>query len=163
MEAVSMITSSKLVNFLSRVIQPVLRNITRLTGLVAQVRQCNCESVFYRIPCRLDNTCKYVKCALFCKTKRWNKHKLSTTTKFHYSRVWFLFHQVKSHTNSRGAAGANECCQGLECREREWYAVHNVWGFLLRYFHKLIHIRIYSSRGAFSHWHDWCKSRCNCT
>ena len=31
--------------------------------------------------------------------------------------------------------------KALKCREHERYAVHNVWSFLLRYFHKLIHVQ----------------------
>ena len=38
----------------------------------------------------------------------------------------------------------------IECRERKQYANHNVWGFLLHYYRKLIYVQIYTSRGAFS-------------
>ena len=36
-----------------------------------------------------------------------------------YSGVWFLFRHVESHMNSRGTAGANECCQGARM-QRTW-------------------------------------------
>ena len=54
---------------------------------------------------------------------------------------------------SRGKSAAEQvltiAVKALECRERERYAVHNVWVFLLHYFRKLVHAQFIAPEAHF--------------
>ena len=66
-------------------------------------------------------------------------------SKVHYSGVWFLSVTWKVTLTPEGQQVLTSAVKALECRERERYAVHNVWGFLVCYFHELACVQIYSS------------------
>ena len=99
-----------------------------------------------------------------CKSRRRNERKLSMTAKFDAQGCGFFSITWKVTRTPEGQHVLMSAVKVLECREREWYAIHNVWGFLLRYFRKPRYIQnLYRSRGTFSRRCNWCKSCCNCT
>ena len=62
-------------------------------------------------------------------------------SKFHYLGVWLLFYHVESHMNSKGTAGANECCQSARMQATRTECCSQCKGLLLRYIRKRIYVQ----------------------
>ena len=64
-----------------------------------------------------------------CKSRRRDKHKLSTTAKFVTQGCGFFFVMWKVTQTSEGQQVLMSTVKALEFRERKRYAIHKVWGF----------------------------------